>query len=175
VTAIIQVHSGKFIDLLNPDPYNFSINDIAHALSQLCRFGGHTKEFYSVANHSILVSINVPAEDALTGLMHDAAEAYCQDLVGPLKAHVSAYSDIEAGIWEALAWRYKLPVELPQSVKDADLILLATEKRDVIEVNNRWDCILASVIPLRQRIHPLSMKAAYAVFVRQFHSLKGKR
>jgi hypothetical protein len=173
-TAIVQMHSGKMIDLLNPDPYNLNVNDIAHALALLCRFGGHCKEFYSVANHSVLISINVPAEDALAGLMHDASEAYCQDLVGPLKAHVPAYSDIEAGLWEAIAWRYKLPVELPQSVKDMDLILLATEKRDVIAVDNHWDCV-SQVTPLKQRIHPLSMKASYVVFVNQFHSLKGVR
>lgn len=160
------------IDLLNPDPFALSINDIAHALAHLCRFGGHVKEYYSVANHSLLVSLNVPAEDALAGLMHDATEAYCGDLVGPLKDLLPSYQDIEGGLWEAIAWKYKLPEQLPASVRDADLRALAAEHRDLHAVRMGWDC-LTGVVPLQQHITPLSVAASRSAFLKHFHYLKG--
>lgn len=175
MSAIIQTHSGHFIDLMHPDPYAISINDIAYALSHICRFGGHVKEFYSVANHSVLVALNVPAEDAMAGLMHDATEAYCGDVVGPLKAILPAYKDIEAGLWEAIAWRYRLPDELPASVLHADKALLATEMRDLTysyRCNDYATNCLQGVQPLVGRINPLSITASRSAFLKQFHALK---
>jgi 5'-deoxynucleotidase YfbR-like HD superfamily hydrolase len=180
-SAFIQTYSGLVVDLLNPDPFLLSVNDIAHALSNLCRFGGHTKTFYSVANHSVLVSMNVSAADAFVGLMHDAAEAYCQDLVYPLKALLPAYRDIEDSLWEALAFRYRLPYEIPQSVKDADAVLLATEIRDVVNISAAVDMEWKSssgplncFTPLRKKIYSLSPTASRSAFLKQFHALKGR-
>ena len=174
----IQTQSGKIIDLLHPDPYLLNINDIAHALSHLCRFGGHTREFYSVANHSLLVALNVPEEDAMAGLMHDATEAYCQDLVGPLKALLPDYRDIEAGLWEAIAWKYRLPEELPASVKQADKIVLVTEQRDLMVTFACETCAkncLGDALPLSYHIQPLSQVASRSAFLKHFHYLKEKR
>lgn len=169
----IQTHSGKLIDLIHPDPYSICVNDIAYALAHLCRFGGHCKTFYSVANHSVLVALNVPKEDALVGLMHDAAEAYCQDIVHPLKAILPGYRDVERGLWEAIAWRYGLPGVLPQSVVDADRVLLATEHRDLHDDPIEWDC-LRGYTPLPHRIHPMSVTASRSAFLKHYHFLKGK-
>lgn len=72
--------TGRRIDTLAPDPCEIEIDDIAHSLAQQCRFLGHTDGFYSVAQHSVLVSGFVPDRDALWGLLHDAAEAYVCDL-----------------------------------------------------------------------------------------------
>jgi len=176
MTAITQTHSGKMIDLLNPDPYLIDINDIAHALANICRFNGHCREFYSVANHSLLVSLNVPPADALAGLMHDATEAYCGDMIAPLKAAMPAYKDVEAGLWDAIAWRYRLPDELPASVKRADKVLLATEQRDLachyICAECKINC-LGGAKPLAGRITPLSITASRSTFLKHFHFLKG--
>lgn len=171
---IIQTHSGKFVNLLHPDPYALGINDIAHALAHICRFGGHVKNYYSVAQHSLIVALNVPAEDALVGLMHDAAEAYCGDMVGPLKHQLPGYQDIEAGLWEALAWRYKLPERLPQSVVDADLRALAAEHRDLHAVRLPWAC-LNGVNPIAERITPMSPEAGRSCFTKHFYYLRGLR
>lgn len=179
MSTSIQTHSGKIIDLIHPDPFLVNINDIAHALANLCRFGGHTKEFYSVANHSLLVALHVPAEDAFAGLMHDATEAYCQDLIGPLKALISGYRDIEAGFWEAIAWKYRLPENLPQSVKDMDYVLCTTEIRDLLNGDTSWMGLgttamsQANYTPLKARIQPLSRTASRSAFLKHFHFLKG--
>ena len=84
----------------SPDPEQIQIEDIAHALSNLCRFGGHTREFYSVAQHSVLVSQNVPDDLRLVGLMHDATEAYCGDMIRPLKNVLPEFKELENGIWK---------------------------------------------------------------------------
>jgi uncharacterized protein len=81
----IQTYSGAKVNPLDLAPADVRIEDIAHALSLLCRFGGHVREFYSVAQHSWIVSHLCPPEDALQGLLHDASEAYLGDMVAPLK------------------------------------------------------------------------------------------
>lgn len=77
--------TGRCVSLYDPTPDMISLVDIAHALSHVCRFGGHTREFYSVAQHSCLVSYLAPAEWRLAALMHDATEAYLGDVIRPLK------------------------------------------------------------------------------------------
>lgn len=174
MSATIQTASGRTIDIINPDPYDININDIAHALARLCRFGGHTKEFYSVAQHSLLCSLNVGAEHALAALMHDATEAYCGDMVGPLKCLLPAYQDIEAKLWETIAWKYRLPDELPEEVKRVDKALLATEQRDLKITNPCPACernCLGGAQPLNFHITPMTVKAAQTTFLKQFHHL----
>jgi 5'-deoxynucleotidase YfbR-like HD superfamily hydrolase len=83
--SFIQTLSGKRFDYINSTADDVDIEDIANALSNICRFAGHVPEFYSVAQHSVLCSQIVPPEFAFEALMHDAAEAYCQDIPQPLK------------------------------------------------------------------------------------------
>ncbi|MEM4379972.1 MAG: hypothetical protein QXL01_04720, partial [Thermoplasmatales archaeon] len=79
----IETYSGKKFDYLAQS--ELDIEDIAHALSNLCRFNGHTRVFYSVAEHSVNVSSMVPPELKIAALLHDAAEAYIGDVPSPLK------------------------------------------------------------------------------------------
>ncbi len=130
----IQTFTGRRFDLLDPQPEMVDIDDIAHALSMLCRFTGHTGKFYSVAQHSVLVSSLVPIGDALVGLMHDATEAYVGDLSSPLKALLPEYKRIERGIWLAIADKFSLPPIIPQTVRDADIMALMTERDDLLGV-----------------------------------------
>ena len=82
----IDTYSGRKINLLHPDPDDILIEDIAHALSLICRWGGHIRRHYSVGAHSILVAAEVkPTGAKLPALLHDATEAYIQDIVSPLK------------------------------------------------------------------------------------------
>lgn len=128
---IVTVSGHRFY-LLNPHMSRIDPVDIAHALSNLCRYTGHTHEFYSVAQHCVLVSRNVPERWAFDGLLHDAAEAYTGDLNSPLKAILDgAFSGIEAEIERAIAIKFGRQWPRDQSVKQADMRSYATEVRDI--------------------------------------------
>lgn len=134
-----RTHTGRRVYPLSPSASEISIFDVAHSLSQMCRFLGHTTAFYSVAQHSVLVSENVPQEDALWGLLHDASEAYLCDLPAPIKRdpEMNIYRIAEDRLMRAVCERYDLRPEMPRSVKVADKVLLATEFRDVTTMDDR--------------------------------------
>lgn len=124
----ILTRGGQYFNFLDPSAYRLDIKDIAHGLSNICRFGGHTREFYSVAQHSIYLSHIVPEEDAYAGLMHDCAEAFLGDIPSPLKRRLPDYKRIESIVEAALFEKLGIPFPLPASVKNADLVMLATEQ-----------------------------------------------
>lgn len=154
MTPTILTASGTCFNLLEPDPDLIEIEDIAHALSNLCRFTGHTRVFYSVAEHSVRASLCafVPAEHALEALLHDAAEAYIGDVSSPLKAQLHEYRNIEFGVEQAIRKRFGLPAKKTPCVKQADLTMLATEKRDLMSADGDDWPILRGIAPLAERI-----------------------
>lgn len=86
----IETYSGRFVDLSNPSPASINLADIGHALSQTCRYGGHCREYYSVAEHAVFVSKRLQRKGysnaiQLAGLHHDDTEAYLGDIPRPLK------------------------------------------------------------------------------------------
>lgn len=125
--------TGRHINLLEPEPERIDPFDVAHHLSLLCRFGGGVRQFYSVAQHSVLVSMLVPAEHAMWGLLHDAPEAYIVDLPRPLKhsGQLREYLTIERRMMDAVCDRFGLPRAEPRQVDWADDVLLLTEQRDL--------------------------------------------
>jgi uncharacterized protein len=127
--AWMQTYTGKAYFTHDPDPKDVCIDDIAHALSMLCRFTGHTKRFYSVAEHSVHVMQLVPVEHRLVALMHDATEAYLNDLSRPLKMGLAEYKKIEELNWYAIAETFELELELPACVKEADATMVWLERR----------------------------------------------
>jgi hypothetical protein len=124
----MQTASGGTFWPLDPEPDDIDPADIAHALAMVCRFGGHTSRFYSVAEHSFLISERVPTPLALWGLLHDAAEAYVGDMVRPLKYQLPDYRAVEAAIMDAVCYRFGLEPGCPPEVKAADVRMLATER-----------------------------------------------
>jgi hypothetical protein len=128
----MQTATGKQFWPLDPRPEEIDILDVAAALSKLCRYNGHCDWPYSVAQHSVYVSHQVPPEHALVGLLHDATEAYCADVPRPLKAYLPGYAEIEAGIWRAVAERFRLPVDMPACVHAADNAVLLAEKAQIM-------------------------------------------
>jgi len=112
--------------------------DIAHALSLLCRYGGHIDRFYSVAEHCVLMSQAVPAQHALAALLHDATEAYVVDVPRPLKRQLAGYREIEAAVWSAICLRFHLAGDLPAEVKDADNRILLTERDVLMPRHDVW-------------------------------------
>lgn len=168
----ITTYTGKKFYHNDPKPEDICIEDIAHALSNICRFAGHCKTFYSVGQHSISVSYHCPEEDALWGLLHDAAEAYCVDIPRPLKHSVGmeSYRHIEYNVMKAVAKKFKLsPKEEPLAVKQADNLLLVTEQRDLMKGKPNY-----AIKPLRDKIVPLSSKEVEKLFLKRYKELSGK-
>lgn len=165
----IQTFSGRAFHPLAVEPGVVDIGDIAHALSLQCRFNGHCRTFYSVADHSVRVSRVVPAADALWGLLHDAAEAYLSDLPRPLKRQMPAFEEMEDRLLQRIMARYGLGWPMPESVREADEILLATEKRDLMAPEPASWHLRGT--PLPESVVPLSPEAAESAFLARFHDL----
>lgn len=137
--SFIQTNSGRRIILDEFDEDDVRLSDIAKALSNICRFNGHTRSFYSVAEHSISVSRRVPVGLARAALLHDAAEAYVGDVVHPIKGHLQykggAFDKLETGIRYAIF--RSLNVRYPELhdwevIDEADRRMCMTEGRDLL-------------------------------------------
>lgn len=170
----MQTYTGRMFWPCDPRPEEIVIEDIAHALANQCRYAGHCKKFYSVAQHSVIVSIACDRTDALWGLLHDAAEAYLVDLPRPVKRHSELgahYRDMEAKLVVAICKKFGLPVAEPLSVKVADDRVLVTEMRDLMaEPPRRWKETWTA-IPYDFFIRPLPPAEAERVFLKRFRQL----
>ncbi len=158
---------------MDPRSDEISILDIAHSLSHQCRFSGHTREFYSVAEHSVRVSQIVPAPHQLWALLHDAAEAYLLDWPRPLKQSGLMgwlYRRAERRLLRVICQRFGLDAAQPESICLADQILLATEQRDLFgKLPKSWSDGLAA---LPEKIVPMSPAKAKAEFLQRFQQLR---
>ncbi len=153
MSAYLQTQSGRVIDVTDPKPEDIDIGDIAHALSQLCRFGGHTSRFYSVAEHSVRVSSIVPPEHALQGLLHDATEAYLVDMPSPIKRLLPEYYLLEQRLWHVIADKFGVPREMHESVKEIDARICISEK--IALVGGRTGLDSPAWLPLTSKYSPL--------------------
>lgn len=152
----IQSFSGKYISLTEPWLNDFNVEDIAHALAHTCRFAGHTRHFYSVAQHSVLVSRVNPDIMPVEKLFHDAAEAFLGDITTPLKSLLPEYCKIEETMMSAIANWLGLPSDFHKSVavKQADMELLLAEKRDLM-TGSCFDGCVWDMESVRNNRHPL--------------------
>lgn len=169
--SAIKLKSGKYFDFLDPDPDAISVSDIAHSLSLQCRFNGHVDTFYSVAQHSVLVSHFVKPENAFIGLMHDATEAYIGDMASPLKKLIPEFRRYEDNLWEIIAEKYNMPSEMPHDVKHVDMRACMTEAfylMDGAGEDWNWEGIERLPIP---RFASLSPNAASQLFLGRFNEL----
>lgn len=172
----LQTYSGGRIYPLDPRPEEIHIEDIAHALSLLCRFGGHCTEFYSVAQHSVVVSRIVPPPLALQGLLHDASEAYIVDVPRPIKRDegMSFYRFAERQLQAAIYRRFGLSEEDHADIKLADNRALAQEHRDLMATcPHDWPS-LDGLEPLPFVLSAWSPAIAERVFLETFRELTFK-
>lgn len=169
----IETWSGKRFYPLDPRPADVDLADIVWALGFQCRYNGHSAQFYSVAEHSVLVSrLLKTTDEKLWGLFHDSAEAYLPDVARPIKASLDGFDEIEERVLDAIAQALGLPWPVPPAVWQADLEALAIEKPAVFPSSKiRWPAIEGirpeQLIPLQF----LSPEAARAVFLERFRML----
>lgn len=168
----IMLASGVYFDLEDPDSCPVTRYDVAHALANICRFTGHCHRFYSVAQHSVIVSQIVPPHDALAGLLHDSAEAFVGDVSKPLKCLLPDFAVVEARIERSVLKRLGVRLPLPESVKWADRVLLRTEQRDLMGAEGHvWE-FTEGQFPLPDRILPMDPIEAEQLFLERWEELQ---
>ena len=170
----MQTYTGRQFWPIDPRADEICIADIAHALANQCRFAGHCLSFYSVAQHSLIVSCICDPEDALWGLLHDAAEAYLVDLPRPIKRFSdlgARYREVESALMAIVCKRFGLPVHEPESIKKADNVAVVTEMRDLMSRPPALWAEARNSDPLAAIILPLSPKDAEMEFLRRFAEL----
>ena len=156
----------------DPRPGDFDIRDIAHALANQCRFGGHVRRFYSVAEHSVRVSLECEPGDELWGLLHDASEAYLVDVPRPAKCRMPEYKRMEERMMHAICKQFGLPFRMPDSVKRAGEALLSTEARDLMPPESVKDWYLpVPALPHHALVAPMSPEEAEREFLIRFEDL----
>lgn len=187
----MQTFTGLVFRPFEPTVEMICVEDIAHALSHLCRFAGHTREFYSVGEHCVRASRAIldpfvlaewpdrevtPVEldsrrAARAALIHDAAEAYLVDIPSPIKGHIAGYKELEARLERVICERFGVPVEDLHHplVKHVDMAMLATEARDLFgKPPQPWSDLPA---PVREPIVPCTSARAKAEYLWRFGEL----
>jgi hypothetical protein len=140
----IRTFTGRQFWPLDARVDEIDIRDIAHALSMLCRYGGHCVRFYSVAEHCVLMARALPAQFRYAALMHDAAEGYLIDLPRPIKRCMPEYAKYEAPLLANIFERYRVP-EMPSAVLAADSRILVDEQNQNM---NGWVTGTDGLMPL---------------------------
>ena len=165
----VSTFLGNRFYLTRPHIDDVAIEDIAHGLAYQCRFNGQTQDFYSVAQHSLIVMQIVPEEHRLAALLHDAAEAYLGDMVKPLKNLFPEFSEIEGRVMEIIGHCFGVDLaNLHPSIKLADRIALATEKRDLMPHSTEPWVYLVGIEALPEIIEPMPPQAAKQAFLETF-------
>jgi hypothetical protein len=176
LTAGIQLYSGAFFNYSDPDSSDVTIQDIARALSHVCRFAGHVDRHYSIAQHSINVSHLVPPQFAYDALMHDMSEAFTGDIPTPLKTFIPQFKELELRIEEAMAKRFAFKFPLPAEVKLADLQMLKIEKEHLKPyASGDWEVLEGISITDVEHLADMdwwTSDEAYAGFIDRYEELR---
>ncbi|KKN56258.1 hypothetical protein LCGC14_0574030 [marine sediment metagenome] len=185
----IATFTGKSFDLLNPEPEMVCIEDIARSLAYQCRYTGHTRKFYSVAQHCALMAMNedLPG-DPMVKLLHDAAETYIGDIAKPWKnllfvgnfgaPHLPAVpvKVFEAKIQDVIGLALGVALSHSAEVKESDIRMMATEVRDLMPVMPPgfvWGVDVSN--PVEETIIPWLPDASEQIFLAVYQMLKLKR
>lgn len=177
--ASIRTFSGRTFWPLEPRAADVDIVDIAHSLANLCRYTGHTRRFYSVAQHSVLVANVVGPAHRAWGLLHDAAEAYLGDMAATLKVADTplgaAYRDVEESVTRAIAEHFELAWPEPAEVVAADRALFVAEFRDVMPLHpGDLEWLVERHGPAySDKIVPWASNDAEAAFLATYERLQG--
>jgi len=157
--AWMRTFTGKKFWPLNPDPADVDVFDIAHALSLKCRYGGHSKRFYSVAEHSVRMAREASFHNKFAALMHDASEAYLPDLIRPIKKLpevIAFWRPIEDRVEQAIADALRVPYPYPEEVHTLDKRILTTEMMELVPYGD-W----LNALPNRPELSDSEADAAF--------------
>jgi uncharacterized protein len=143
----IHVGGGRRFWPLEPRAEDIHLDDVIHALSNLCRYGGHTREFYSVAQHTVYVAHRTPQPLRKWALVHDFSEAYLVDMPRPIKhqPEFEFYNVAEGRIQRAVFERFGLRGDLPAEVKQIDADICYDEMHDMLADSE------GHYVPMRER------------------------
>lgn len=158
----IRTYSGIYVNVFEPTPEMIRIIDIAHALANQCRFGGHLPEFYSVAEHSVYCANLVSHQHKLAALLHDASEAYLLDIPRPIKKRLSNYAEIEDKLMRVIAKKFGFDYPLHEDIKRADELALTAE----------WGCLMLKDFKAPFLVSGLKRDYAKRQFLDNFNNLK---
>ena len=154
----IRTFTGIYFNVLEPTPEMVCAEDIAHGLSMQCRFGGHLKNFYSVAQHSLEVARMLPRHLKIGGTFHDASETYLVDVPRPAKLLIPNYKEIEDRIMNVIALKFGFNWPMDEAIKAADEVRLQWE----------WDnCMLGDYKGMPQHL-------VKGIFLAYLQSITGK-
>lgn len=162
----------------DPRAEDVTISDISHALGNTCRFGGHCEQFYSVAEHSVLVSEWLEAKGEsldvqFQGLMHDASEAYVVDVPRPLKRQLSNYAEIEQKNWVVICEKFGIDVNMAEAVHVADNEVLMAEKGQLLKnPPHTWSLPFT---PADVKVYGMEPRSATRRFMERFYQLSTAR
>lgn len=161
-TDCIRTFTGKYVNVFEPDPETICIEDIAHALSMQCRFGGHLPVFFSVAQHSVMVCNEFDEfkpELRLTALMHDATEAYLLDIPRPIKLRLANYKALENSLMVVIANKFGFKWPTDQVIK----------KVDAFQLQREWDQLM---LGKAGEIRCMSQRESKIQFLKAFEYIK---
>ena len=172
----LQTYTGRAVWPFDPTPESIAVEDIAHALAMICRFGGHCCAYYSVAEHSLLVASQVSPPTRLAALLHDAAEAYLGDMPRPLKPRLHAFCDAEDRLQTLIYNLFGIALSAAQSaeIKHADEVALATEAAHLMAAPPMPWVPLPDALPA-EVLQCLSPMEAEAAFLRELRALLSAR
>jgi uncharacterized protein len=170
VGPTIMLRSGAWFDFCAPAASDFTIEDVAHGLANICRYSGQCSNFYSVAEHSILVSETAKGFE-FEALLHDAAEAFLGDITRPLKQMLPEYKRIEEDVERAILDRFGVSWPIPTQVKQADLRVLAAEQKQIMPKGTDGWVRGQKVEPAPIVVRHLSPNKAKRLFLERFETL----
>ena len=170
----IMLASGSWFDLLDPSNSQFTIQDIAQGLGNICRYAGQCSKFYSVAEHSLHVSSIAPA-NKLEALMHDAAEAFLGDVTRPLKQLLPRYKQIEKDVEKAIFARFGLDFGCLVALKKIDLSVLAAEQEQIMPEGTDYWTRESGIAAAPIVVKFLAPSVAANAFMRAFYRLNAER
>lgn len=170
--------SGRLIPILSPRPEHIFIEDIAGHISKICRYSGGCLSFFSVAQHSVLAAdiaekYYEDKELAREALLHDAAEYLIGDFIRPYKLLIPDYDKYEDILHKAIAVKYSIPVEMTDSCKYIDNLMVAWEKRDIIHPDAVWPGLPNIHNYKFEPIQPWTWENARDIFLFKFRQLFG--
>lgn len=172
--SFVHTFSGRWVNPLDLKPEDVDIVDVAHHLANQCRWTGACRKFYSVAQHSVLMSFQVAPEFAWEALHHDDSEYLLQDMAKPLKndpALGRGYRSAERRIEQVIAEVFNVPASLSPEVKDADVRMLVTEAEQIMHGREDWEDFSTDVQPYSIKISPWSPATAKKRFLARYEEL----